>query len=91
MKIHLRVDSSNAAHTKFTVFMEGGNCGQLTARTEDFFNFYQLILRGSRDGIDEFHGSGKPYVATDPEEVDSGEPVKAGEGGSSEQESNSAG
>ena len=36
MNIHLRIDSTNAAHTRFTVFLNGANCGQLCVTNEEF-------------------------------------------------------
>jgi hypothetical protein len=29
MNIHLRADHTNPEHTRFTVFIDGKNCGQL--------------------------------------------------------------
>ena len=62
MKVHIRFDESNAKHTKFTLFLNGGNCGQLTARTDEAANLHQIIFNGHRKGIDEVKSKGKFYV-----------------------------
>lgn len=43
MRITLRVDTANAAHTRFTVFVNGGNAGALTLRREEFASFEALL------------------------------------------------
>ena len=65
MKIRLRIDSSNKAHTRFTIFEDGANCGQLCMRTPAFFNFYLIISQGLNLPEDKFVATGKPYVEED--------------------------
>lgn len=47
MKLHLRADEANGMHTTFTVFMNGGNCGQLTMREDEAVFFHHLVLQSS--------------------------------------------
>ena len=47
MKLHLRADSAIGAHTYFTIFMNGSNCGQL-CMTEDEALFFHHRLLSSR-------------------------------------------
>lgn len=35
MKITIRIDSTNDVHMRFTVFQDGGNCGQLCMNTKE--------------------------------------------------------
>ena len=65
MKIHLRIDSSNKQHTRFTIFEDGANCGQLCMNTPGFFNFYMIISQGLNLPEDEFIATGKAYVEAD--------------------------
>jgi len=60
MKIHLRADSADGTHTKFTVFMNGANCGQLCMREDEALFFYHVIELSAwlLKGEDEFLGSG---------------------------------
>lgn len=59
MKLHLRADIVNDTHTRFTVFMNGANCGQLCMRREEAFFFHDIIsLSGYRIAGDEIHSSG---------------------------------
>lgn len=44
MKVHLRADSADGVHTKFTVFMSGVNCGQLCMTEDEAVFFHQLIV-----------------------------------------------
>ncbi len=62
MKIHLRIDESNPSHTRFTIFANGANCGQLCMRNEEFHNFHQILSLSMRPPIDTFVSSGKPYL-----------------------------
>jgi hypothetical protein len=60
IKVHLRADSANGAHTRFTVFMNGGNCGQLCMTEKEAFWFHDAILRiNYRIKEDEIKTSGK--------------------------------
>ena len=47
MKLHLRADSANGIHTKFTVFVNGANCGQLTMSEEEALFFAVVIMTSS--------------------------------------------
>lgn len=58
MKIHLRADSTNPEHTRFTTFIDGKNCGQLCMGTKDAVTFYMIVQNGLLKGTDEFVGSG---------------------------------
>ena len=64
MKIHLRVNSSNPRHTRFTVFMNGANCGTLVMTNEEFEKFRDLLRRGAGDIID-LNASGVIYTEED--------------------------
>ena len=61
MKIHIRYDDSNKLHTRFTLFLNGANCGQLCTRTDEACNLHQLISSGCARGIDEFLSTGKVH------------------------------
>jgi len=58
MNIHLRADHTNPEHTRFTVFIDGKNCGQLCLGTEDARSFYMLVQNGKHPELDTFVGSG---------------------------------
>ena len=70
MRIHIRFDSSNIIHTRFTIFINGGNCGQLCMRTNEACNFHQLLQMACSIApeIDQFLSSGKVYSEEDKEE-----------------------
>ena len=59
MKIHLRFDDSNPAHTQMTVFINGANCGRLVMRTEEACSFHQILGIGCKHPIDKFVSDGK--------------------------------
>ena len=60
MKIHLRADEANETHTRFTVFMNGGNCGQLCMTQKEAFHFHDIIIRSTyRIAGDEYYASGR--------------------------------
>lgn len=60
MKLHLRGDSANGIHTKFTVFMNEANCGQLCMKEEDAVFFHNIVLSSTyRLPNDEFISSGE--------------------------------
>jgi len=44
MKVHLRADEANGTHTRFTVFMNGANCGQLCMTEEEAAYFHGVFL-----------------------------------------------
>lgn len=63
MKVHLRFDSSTNQHSRITVFLNGRNCGQLTASPDEIDRFYLIADHGCRAlslhrGDIEFVGSG---------------------------------
>jgi hypothetical protein len=45
MKVHLRADEANGTHTRFTVFMNGANCGQLCMREDEAIYFHEVLTR----------------------------------------------
>ena len=47
MKVHLRADKATGVHTTFTVFMNDGNCGQLTMREDEAVFFHDAIMQSS--------------------------------------------
>ena len=58
-KLHLRADEANGTHTRFTVFMNGGNCGQLCMREEEAIFFHDIIVQSDyRIAEDEIRTSG---------------------------------
>ena len=60
MKLHLRADKANGTHTRFTVFMNGGNCGQLCMTEDEAIYFHDVILHSNfRIPEDEIYSSGK--------------------------------
>ena len=59
MKLHLRFDSSNEAHTRCTVFMNGANCGQLCMTTAEALAFHDTFAFGAEVTGLEFCASGK--------------------------------
>ncbi len=46
MKLHLRIDSSNKIHTRFTIFEKGINCGQVCMTSYGFAQFHQIVFHG---------------------------------------------
>ena len=59
MKIHLRADETPGIHTRFTVFIDGANCGQLCMRDHEAVVFHMLLQWGAEAaGRDEFVSSG---------------------------------
>jgi hypothetical protein len=65
MKIHLRIDSSDPSHTRFTVFANGANCGDLCMTTNEFANFHQIVNLGCCKEVDEFNSTGKMWTEED--------------------------
>lgn len=62
MRLTIRIDEKNLHHIHFTVFANGGNCGRLTMRTDEFRNL-QSILRvgaGPNQSSVEFRDESKP-------------------------------
>lgn len=46
MKIHLRVDTANDTHTRFTCFVNGASAGQLCLRADEFKDFATILRQG---------------------------------------------
>lgn len=63
MKLHMRFDESNAKHTRFTVFIDGRNCGQLCCGTEDVVSLHMILAHGCSPDLDYFVSSGKVFDA----------------------------
>lgn len=62
MKIHLRADEANGTHTRFTVFMNGGNCGQLCMTEEEATCFHDMVMHSAYVGTqfgDDVYTSGR--------------------------------
>lgn len=60
MKLHLRANEANGKHTKFTVFMNGANCGELVMDEEEALFFHDLVLSAPRKLLtDKVYSSGK--------------------------------
>lgn len=76
MKVHLRADSADGTHTKFTVFMNGANCGKLCMREEEAVFFHQLVMCStwpSKTFNDEVVASGRWGKEADEDPKDSEE------------------
>lgn len=58
MKIHLRAVLANGHHTRFTVFMNGANCGELCMTEAEAVFFYNALGTSSFLKPGEFLGSG---------------------------------
>ena len=43
-RIHLRADEANGQHTRFTVFCNGANCGQLCMRESEAIYFHDALM-----------------------------------------------
>ncbi len=59
MKVHLRFDDSNPGYTRLTIFLNGGNCGQLTMRTDEAASFHRILAGGCESSVDSFMSIGK--------------------------------
>ena len=63
MKIALRADAADGTHTRFTVFINGANCGQLCMLEKEAVDFYFIVHNGCNTKLgDEFLGKGKWIV-----------------------------
>jgi hypothetical protein len=51
VRIKCRIDSQNSEHTRFTVFQDGGNCGQLTMNTAAAALFFDILKRAVMDDM----------------------------------------
>lgn len=58
MKVHLRADEANGTHTKFTVFMNGANCGQLCMNEDEAIFFHHLVTMSNYSKYGEVISSG---------------------------------
>jgi len=68
MKLHLRADEANGTHTRFTVFMNGANCGQLCMSEDEAIFFHEVIMRSSYWlKTDEYYSSGHWFVRKEEE------------------------
>ena len=56
MRVHLRANSTDS-HTRFTVFVNGANAGELCMREDEAVAFYMIVWNGMLP-VDEFVGSG---------------------------------
>ncbi len=61
MKIHWRIDESNATHSRLTLFVAGKNCGQLCLGTPDLGHFLMIFRHGLSPTMDEYRESGESY------------------------------
>jgi len=69
MKLHLRADSVNCFHVRFTVFMNGANCGQLCMTVDEGFFFHDIVLQSShRTKQDNIYSSGQWFLKEKEEE-----------------------
>ncbi len=69
MKLHLRADEANGEHTKVTVFMNGGNCGQLCMKEKEALFFHEILMTSTWSlPKDEIISSGKWTI--EPEKVE---------------------
>lgn len=59
MNVVLRADDANGVYTRFTVFVNGANCGQLCMRDKEAIAFYLIVLGGCLPTMDQFLGKGK--------------------------------
>jgi len=63
MKLHLRADSVDTFHVRFTVFMNGANCGQL-CMTDDEARFFHDVIITTKYKLreDEVYSSGQWFL-----------------------------
>jgi hypothetical protein len=61
MRIHLRIAESppNCPHTSFAMFIDGGFCGVLTMRNDEYERFENLLQDGDPDIVIEITRSTK--------------------------------
>ncbi len=63
MKVHLRADEATKQHTKFTVFMNEKNCGQLCMSEEEAIFFHDTFMFSQyKTSEDSFVSSGVWWV-----------------------------
>ena len=67
MKVSIRFDDSNIEHTRFTIFINGANCGTLTMKTLEACSFHQIIAYGCMPRIDQFVSTGEVHGPTNKE------------------------
>lgn len=59
MKIHLRAESANGHHTKFSVFINGALSGTLTMREDEAVAFHMIVFTGANKDLDQVVSTGK--------------------------------
>ena len=59
MRINLRVDTDGASHTHFTMFVNGGNAGNLCLTREEFEQFCATLYTGLSMPEDKFELTGE--------------------------------
>jgi hypothetical protein len=59
MNVHLRADEANGTHTRFTVFVNGANCGQLCMREDEAIYFHHMAMMSVYSKPGEVISSGK--------------------------------
>ena len=63
MKLHLRADNVNTFHVRFTVFINGANCGQLVMTVDEATFFHGIIMSTNfKQPEDEIYSSGKWFL-----------------------------
>ena len=78
MEVHLRGDEATGKHTRFTVFMNGANCGQLCMSEEEAFFFHDTILRTPyRLSEDLLRSTGEWFKKVDEKDEDDLEDIAA--------------
>jgi len=54
VRVHLRIESENPAHTRFTLFVNGACCGpEQTMRSDEFRVYAEMLALGKRENWDE--------------------------------------
>lgn len=70
MRVTLRAHETNEKHTRFTVFVNGQNCGDLCMGPEEARVFYMIVVNGCHPELDQFVGQGHWDEASQQEEED---------------------
>ncbi len=58
LNLHLRIDVSNEVHTRFTIFEDGANCGEICMSSFGFYQFCDMLFNGQVP-FDDLKISGK--------------------------------
>lgn len=69
MKIHLRAYATNSTHTRFHVFVNSKNVGDLTMSPDEACNFHQIVQMGCQPPVDTFLSDGEWFVEPRDEET----------------------